>query len=148
MPFLVGWLMGDMFLKSGLFRPIVTVVFWWGLAWICFYLGYANVSPEAGQVLAVVVPLAVLVWALWDPARSKLRFWLVEGVTICVGLAFFGLLLAIAIKLVMVGFRLRDLAPAWPFAVAAAVAWSVRRMLFMLIARSHRRAGERSVLLD
>ena len=148
MPFLIGWLAGDMFLKSGLFRPIVTVLFWWGLVCICFFVGDANISRMAGQVMALVVPIAVLAWALWHPATSKVKFWLVEGLMICASLAFVGLLIVIAVRFVMVGFRLRDIVSDWPLAFWAGAAWAVRRVLHALIDRSHRKAGERSVVCD
>lgn len=148
MPLLIGWLAGGMFLRSGLFRPVVTVLFWWGLTCVCFFVGDANISRLGGQVLAIVVPLAVLIWALWDPARSKVKFWLVEGVMICAGLAFMGLLVAVAVEFAMAGFRLRDMVPAWPLAAWAGAAWLTRRLLVAIVERSHARVGERSVVFD
>ena len=146
MPFLLGWLLGGAFLRTGLMRPVVTVLFWWGLTCVCFFIGDANISRDAGKALAGAVPLAVLAWAVSDPATSKVRFWLVEGLMICAGLAFVGFLIALAVRFAVAGFMLRDLGADWPLAAGAGAAWLVRRALQAVIDRSHRRAGDRSVV--
>ena len=122
MPFVLGWIFGGAFARIAFSRAVVTLALWFGVFVAGNMFGRANISPSAGPVTAVLAPSALLAWALWRPATSRVRLWLLDGIYLWIRLAMFGCLIAIAWKLVSVRFSLVHAAPSWPYAIGGGVA--------------------------
>jgi hypothetical protein len=146
MPFIWGWIVGDALVRIAFSRAVVTLALWYGVVAAGYWLGHSNISPAAGPVTAVVAPVALVGWGLWRPATSKVRLWLIDGIYLWLRLAMWGCLVMVGAKLVVVNFKLADLAPAWPFAVGGGLAWLLQTGLIAWVARGHRRAGGRSLV--
>jgi hypothetical protein len=146
MPFIWGWIVGGALARIAFSRAVVTLALWYGVVAAGYWLGYANISPAAGPVTAVVAPSGLFVWALWRPATSKARLWLIDGMYLWLRLAMWGCLVMFVGRLVAVGFKLTDMAPAWPFAVGGGLAWLLQAGLIAWVTREHIRAGERSLV--
>jgi len=147
MPYLIGMILGDLLGRIGFFRAAGAALLLGGVAFFAYRLVAANVDPTMAYGAAMVAPLAVFGWAIWRPAASRLRLWIVDGVYLAARLAMWWAGIAFAIGLVAAGFRIdRWLAGEWPQAATAGFFWLVQRALGAQVARSHRILGERSVI--
>lgn len=149
MAILLGFLIGDALGRIGLWRAIAVLAFWIALTAVAYRLAAANISPAAGFVAAVIAPLGMLVWTLWDPATSRFRLWLIDGIYLWARLAMWVSLVLLAWGLIEFDFRIAvTLAHVWPVMLVGAVAWLIQRGVLVLLKRSHDAAGERSVVCD
>ena len=146
MPFVFGWIFGGAFARIAFSRAVLTLALWFGVFVAGNMFGRANISPSAGPATAVLATSALLAWALWRPATSRVRLWLIDGIYLWIRLVMWGCLVVIVWKLVSARFSLLNVTSAWPFAVGGFVAWLLERGLIAWLAREHVRAGDRSLV--
>lgn len=147
MPYLIGILLGSLLGRIGFFRAAGAALLLGATAFLAHMLVSANVSADLAWAASIFAPLALFAWAVWNPAGSKLRLWIVDGVYLAARLAMWGLLVACAEVLFAAQFSVGEwLRQAWPFAAAAAAMWGVQWLLGVQTARSHRIMGDRSVV--
>lgn len=147
MPYLIGILLGSLLGRIGFFRAAGAALLLGATAYLAHMLVSANVSTDLAWPASIVAPLALFAWAVWNPAASRLRLWIVDGVYLAARLAMWGLLFACAEALLAAEFRVGEwLWRGWPFAAAAAAMWGVQWILGIQTARSHRIMGDRSVV--
>ena len=147
MPYLIGMILGDVLGRIGFFRAAGAALLLGGVGFLAYRLVAANLDPAMAYGAAVAAPLAVFGWAIWHPAASRFRLWIVDGVYLASRLAMWWAAAAFAIGLVGAGFRIdRWLSQEWPQAATAGFFWLVQRALGAQVARSHRILGERSVI--
>jgi len=147
MPYLIGMILGDVLGRIGFFRAAGAALLLGGVGFLAYRLVAANLGPAMAYGAAVAAPLAVFGWAIWHPAASRFRLWIVDGVYLASRLAMWWAAAAFAIGLVGAEFRIdRWLSQEWPQAATAAFFWLVQWALGAQVARSHRIMGERSVI--
>lgn len=147
MPYLIGMILGDVLGRIGFFRAAGATLLLGGVALLAYRLAAANLDPAMAYGAAAAAPLALFGWAIWHPAASRLRLWIVDGVYLAARLAMWWAAAAFAIGLVAAQFRIDCwLAGEWPQAATAGFFWLVQRALGAQVARSHRIMGERSVI--
>lgn len=147
MPYLIGMILGDTLSRIGFFRAAGAAILLAATAFLAHRLVAANLDPEHAYIASAVAPLALFGWAVWNPAASRFRLWIVDGVYLAARLAMWCAAIAFAIGLVGTGFDIgRWMTQEWPQAVTAGVFWAVQRVLAVQTARSHRVMGDRSVM--
>jgi hypothetical protein len=147
MPYLIGMILGDVLGRIGFFRAAGAALLLGRVAFLAYRLVVANLDPAMAYRAAIAAPLAVFGWAIWHPAASRFRLWIVDGVYLAARLAMWWAAAAFAIGLFVAEFRIdRWLSQEWPQAATAAFFWLVQRALGAQVARSHRIMGERSVI--
>lgn len=147
MPYLIGIILGDVLGRIGLFRAAGAAFLLGGVGFLAYRLVAVNLDPTMAYGAAVVAPLTLFGWAIWHPAASRLRLWIVDGVYLAARLAMWWAGIAFAIGLVVAEFRIDHwLSQEWPQAATATFFWLVQRALGAQVARSHRIMGDRSVI--
>jgi hypothetical protein len=147
MPYLVGIILGDALARIGFFRAVGAAAVLAGTGYLAYRLVAANLDPEHAYAAAAVARLSLFGWAVWNPAASRFRLWIVDGVYLAARLSMWWAVAAFVVGLVASGFRIdRWLTNEWPQAVTAGVFWGVQRIFGVLTARSHRIMGDRSVI--
>ena len=147
MPYLIGMILGDVLGRIGFFRAAGAALLLGAVGFLAYRLVAANFDPAMAYGAAVAAPLAMFGWAIWHPAASRLRLWIVDGVYLAARLAMWWAGIAFAIGLVVAEFRIDHwLSQEWPQAATAEFFWLVQRALGAQVARSHRIMGERSVI--
>ena len=147
MPYLIGMILGDVLGRIGFFRAAGAALLLGGVAFLAYRLVAANVDPAIAYGGGAAAPLVLFGWAIWNPAASRFRLWIVDGVYLAARLAMWWAGIAFAIGLVAAQFRIdRWLAGEWPQAATATLFWLVQRALGAQVARSHRIMGERSII--
>ena len=147
MPYLIGLILGDALARIGFFRAAGAAIVLAASGYLAYRLVAANLDPGYAYVAAVAAPLALFGWAVWNPAASRFRLWIVDGVYLAARLSMWWAGLAFAIGLAAAGFHIdRWLSTEWPQAATAALFWLVQRALGAQVARSHRIMGDRSVI--
>lgn len=148
MPMLFGLLFGRLFARIAFSRAVVTLALWVGVVFVGVRVGVANFSDTGGYVLGALAPAALLGWALWQPATSRARLWLIDGVYLWLRLGMWWFAGAAALRFAADGLMLSSLPLALPYFAAAAGLWAAQRALAGWVARSHRLAGDRSVMSE
>lgn len=147
MPYIIGFILGDLLNRIGFFRAAGAALLLAATGFLAHRLIGANLDPALSQAGAIAAPAALFAWAVWNPAASRLRLWIVDGVYLTARLAMWWALMAFAVALAEFEFRIGDrLTQAWSMAGAAACLWGVQLALERQTARSHRLAGDRSVV--
>lgn len=147
MPYLIGMILGDVLGRIGFFRAAGATLLLGGVAFLAYRLAAANLDPAMAYGAAAAAPLVSFVWAIWHPAASRLRLWIVNGVYLAARLAMWWAGIAFVLGLVAAGFRIDHwLTAEWPQAATATVFWLVQRALDAQVARSHRIMDDRSVI--
>ncbi|MET3436785.1 hypothetical protein [Sphingomonas sp. 1185] len=147
MPYLIGMILGDVLGRIGFFRAAGATLLLGGVAFLAYRLVAANLDPAIAYGGGAAAPLALFGWAIWHPAASRLRLWIVDGVYLAARLAMWWAGIAFAIGLVAAQFRIdRWLAGEWPQAATATFFWLVQQALGAQVARSHRIMGQRSII--
>jgi hypothetical protein len=147
MPYIFGMILGAVLGRIGVFRAIGAALLLGGVGFLAYRLVAANLDPALACAAAAAAPLGVFGWAIWHPAASRLRLWIVDGVYLAARLSMWWAGLAFLIGLVAAGFRIdRWLSTEWPQAATAGLFWLVQRALGAQVARSHRIMGDRSVI--
>ena len=138
MAVLIGFFLGEFLKGVGFFRALGALLLLAGAAFVAHRLVERNLDPGMATMAAIVVPLALFVWAIWRPLGG-LRLWIIDGVYLAArfgmwfGLVLFGLIL------VQVGFHLRLwLERAWTWAALAAVLWVIQWLLDAQVRRVRR----------
>ena len=149
MPVLIGFFVGEFLKGVGFFRALGALLLLAGASFVTYRLVERNLDPAMATSAAVLVPLALFVWAIWRPLGG-LRLWIIDGVYLAarfgmwLGLVLFGLIL------VQVGFHLRLwIERAWTWAALTAVLWGVQWLLDAQVRRVRRMAepsNDREVL--
>lgn len=149
MPYLIGIVLGDALARIGFFRAIGAALVLAASGYLAYRLVAANLDPQYAYAASVAAPLALFGWAVWNPAASRFRLWIVDGVYLAARLSMWWAVLAFAFGLVASGFRIdRWLTDEWPQAATAGLFWVVQWILGVRTARSHRIMGDRSVIGD
>ncbi|TCM07373.1 hypothetical protein [Sphingomonas sp. PP-CC-3G-468] len=147
MPYLIGIILGDVLARIGLFRAAGAAVVLAASGYLAYHLVAANLDPGYAYAAAAAAPLALFGWAVWNPAASRFRLWIVDGVYLAARLSMWWAAIAFAFGLAAAGFRVdRWLTAEWPQAATAGVFWAVQWVLGVQTARSHRIMGDRSVV--
>ena len=149
MPYLIGMILGDVLGRIGFFRAAGAALLLGGVGFFAHRLVAANFDPAHAYIAGAAAPMALIGWAIWQPAASRLRLWIVDGVYLAARLGMWWAAAAFAIGLVVAEFRVdRWLSQEWPQVATAGIFWVVQRSLGAQVARSHRIMGERSVIED
>jgi hypothetical protein len=149
MPYLIGIVLGDALARIGFFRAIGAAFVLAASGYLAYRLVAANLDPRYAYAASAAAPLALFGWAVWKPAASRFRLWIVDGVYFAARLSMWWAVLAFAFGLVASGFRIdRWLTDEWPQAATAGLFWFVQWILGVRTARSHRIMGDRSVIGD
>lgn len=149
MPYLIGIVLGDALARIGFFRAIGAALVLAASGYLAYRLVAANLDPQYAYAASVAAPLALFGWAVWNPAASRFRLWIVDGVYLAARLSMWWAVLVFAFGLVASGFRIdRWLTDEWPQAATAGLFWVVQWILGVRTARSHRIMGDRSVIGD
>ncbi|WP_375244700.1 hypothetical protein [Sphingomonas parapaucimobilis] len=147
MPYLIGMILGDTLARIGFFRAAGAIIVLAATGLLAHRLVAANLDPAHAYIAAAAAPLVLFGWAIWHPAASRLRLWIVDGVYLAARLAMWWAGIAFAIGLVVAEFRIDHwLSQEWPQAATAAFFWLAQWALGAQVARSHRIMGERSVI--
>lgn len=147
MPYLIGMILGDLLGRIGFFRAAGAALVLGGCAFLAHRLVAANLDPRHAWIAGTAAPLALFGWAIWNPAASRFRLWIVDGVYLALRLGMWWAVGGFVVGLVGAGFRVDVwLRTAWPSALVAAVLWVVQWVLGIQTARSHRIMGDRSVV--
>jgi hypothetical protein len=147
MPYIIGIIIGDALARIGFFRAAGATIALAATGYLAYRLVEANLDAGYAYAAAAAAPLALFGWAVWNPAASRFRLWIVDGVYLAARLSMWWAALAFAFGLAAAGFRLdRWLAVEWPQAATAGVFWVVQWGLGVQTARSHRIMGDRSVV--
>lgn len=147
MPYIIGIVLGDALARIGFFRAIGAALVLAASGYLAYRLVAANLDPRYAYAASAAAPLALFGWAVWNPAASRLRLWIVDGVYLAARLSMWWAVLAFAFGLVASGFRIdRWLTDEWPQAATAGLFWVVQWILGVRTARSHRIMGDRSVI--
>lgn len=147
MPYLIGMILGDTLARIGFFRAAGAIIVLAATGFLAHRLVAANLDPAHAYIAAAAAPLVLFGWAIWHPAASRLRLWIVDGVYLAARLAMWWAGIAFALGLVAAKFRIDNwLTAEWPQAATATVFWLVQRALGAQVARSHRIMGDRSVI--
>ena len=119
-----------------------------GLSFVAYWLAHSNGAPQWAFTVALAAPAALFVWSAWNPTSSERRLQILEGVYFLVRFAMLLLIFTLVLSsLLSVGFHLSI----WVqrnivfFAIAAGL-WGAPRVLDMVVVRSNRIMGDRSVL--
>jgi hypothetical protein len=130
-------------------HAVLTVVVWFGLSAISFWLADRNLGPWAGPYATVAAPMALLAWTLRRPAESRAKLWLFDGFYVWTRLGVaWAVVVAIARLVADDGSLARWLLDAWPYALVGVGSWLTQRALTEWLRRSHVRAGDLSVVGD
>lgn len=149
MPVLFGLMFGRLFAQMAFSRAVVTLAMWAGVVFVGVQVGTANISPAGGMVMGVAAPIALLGWALWHPARSRAKLWLLDGIYLWLRLGLVFCVVMTGLALVAAGARLGQwIVMAWPYAASGGVIWGAQRALAAWLLRSHLRAGDGSMIPD
>lgn len=135
MPVLIGFLIGDTFGRVVFSRLLGLMALWVAIPLVAGRLVAANVSQTAGVVATVVVPLAVLIWALYRPGTSTLKLTLLDGVfawcrivaLVCAG--------RLVVKLFAAHWAIGPLAAEWRWIATMAAALAISVALGWWVAR-------------
>ncbi|GAA0460204.1 hypothetical protein [Sphingomonas molluscorum] len=147
MPFIIGMILGDVLGRIGFFRAAGAAIVLCATGFVAYRLVAANLDPGMAWVAGAAAPLALFGWAIWHPAKSRFRLWIVDGVFLAVRLAMWWAVIASAVGLVTSDFRLGTwLTREALFLPVAGVFWAVQWVLSVQVARSHRIMGDRSVV--
>lgn len=147
MPYLIGMILGDALARIGLFRAAGAAIVLAAVGFFTHRLVEANLGPEHAVTAAATAPILLFGWAVWNPAASRFRLWIVDGIYLAARLAMWWFALGFAAGLAGAGFKVALwLTQEWPQAVTAVVFWAVQRVLAVQTARSHRIMGDRSVV--
>ncbi len=147
MPYLIGIILGDVLGRIGFFRAAGAAIVLAVSGYLAYRLVAANLDPRYAYVAAAAAPLALFGWAIWNPAASRFRLWIVDGVYLAARLSMWWAALAFLGGLIASGFRIdRWLMTEWPQAATAGLFWVVQWVLGAQTARSHRIMGDRSVV--
>ncbi len=147
MPYLIGMILGDALARIGFLRAAGAAIVLGAVGFLAHRLVEANIGPEHALTAAATAPILLFGWAVWNPAASRFRLWIVDGVYLAARLAMWWFVLAFVAGLAGAGFEVALwLTREWPQAVTAAVFWAVQRVLAVQTARSHRIMGDRSVV--
>lgn len=139
MAIFLGFILGDFLQRVGFFRALGALLLLAGSSLVSFWLVARNVDPALARTVAVAVPLALFVWAIWNPSGHRLRLLIVDGVYLAVRLGMWLGLTLFAFILLQSGFYVRLwLERAWTWAVLAAVLWAVQWLLLAQVRRSAR----------
>lgn len=84
MPIIFGWMAGGLLGRALVSRVVLTFALWSGVAILGHRIGTENVSPMGGVVLSMLLPGALLTFALVRPAVSRIKIWLVEGMLVMI----------------------------------------------------------------
>lgn len=87
MPFIIGMILGDVLDRIGFFRAAGAVLVLGGSGFLAYRLVAANLDVHYATASASAAPLAILGWAVWNPAGSRFRLWIVDGVYLLARLA-------------------------------------------------------------
>jgi hypothetical protein len=147
MPYIIGIILGDALARIGFFRAAGAAIVLAASGYLAYGLVAANLDPEYAYAAAAAAPLALFGWSAWNPAASRFRLWIVDGVYLAARLFMWWAAIAFVFGLVASGFRIdRWLTGGWPQAATAALFWTVQWILGVQTARSHRIMGDRSVV--
>ena len=147
MPYIIGILLGDALARIGFLRAAGAAIVLAASGYLAYRLVAANLDPGYAYAAAAAAPLALFGWTVWNPAASRFRLWIVDGVYLAARLAMWWAVATFVVGLVASGFRIdRWLTSEWSQAVTAGVFWGVQRILGVLTARSHRIMRDRSVI--
>ena len=139
---LFGWVVGDTVGRIAFSKAFLTLLLWWSVTVVGFWLGDANLGRPAAPVTGVLAPACLFVWAMWHPTGNGLKMWVIDGIYLWLRLGVL-ILVGIAIwRLVHVEGRLGPwVAQTWPLALIGAVLVVFQRVLAAWLRRSHRRAS-------
>jgi len=147
MPYVIGILLGDALARIGFFRAVGAAIVLIATGFLAYRLVAANLDPDCAWMAGAAAPLALFGWAAWNPAASRFRLWIVDGVYLAARLSMWWALIAFAFGLAASGFRIdRWLTEEWPQAATAGLFWVVQWALGMRTARSHRIMAERGMI--
>ncbi len=147
MPYLFGIILGNVLGRIGVFRAVGAALLLGGVGFLAYRLMAANLDPALAYGAAATAPLGMFGWAIWHPAASRLRLWIVDGVYLAARLSMWWAGLAFLIGLAAASFRIdRWLSAEWPQAATAALFLAGAAGLGAQVARSHRIMGDRSVI--
>ena len=138
---LFGWVGGDTVGRIAFSKAFLTLLLWWGVTVIGFWLGDANLGRPAATVTGVLAPACLFCWAMWHPTGNGLKLWVIDGIYLWLRLGML-ILVGVAIwRLVHVQGRLGPwAAQAWPLASIGAVLVVLQRALAAWLRRSHQHA--------
>lgn len=146
MPILIGLVLGHVLARVGFFRAAGALIVLAAVGFAAWRLMLANGDPRLATAAGFGVPLLVVVWAAWNPVRSKLQLWLFDGVFLVVRLLMWLSLIYVASYLFEADFHVPTwLRIAWPYAAVAGVAWGIQRIAEFHFLRRHAAMGSRSV---
>ena len=131
----------------GFFRAAGAAIVLLATGYIAYRLVAANLDPGYAYAAAAGAPLALFGWSVWNPAASRFRLWIVDGVYLAARLSMWWALAAFVFGLAAAGFRIdRWLTGEWPQAATAGLFWAMQWILRVQIERSHRNMCDRSVV--
>ena len=150
MPVLIGVLVGRAFgllLGRVVFsHAMLTVIVWYGLSGVSFWLAYENLGIVYGRCAAVLAPAALLAWTLRRPAESRVKLWLFDGFYVWTRLGITWAVVVVAFRLLAEHASLTRWVPtAWPYLLAGVGFWLAQRAVVEWLRRSHVRAGDLSL---
>jgi hypothetical protein len=146
-PFIIGMILGDVLGRIGFFRAAGAAILLTAAGFIAYRLVAANLGPDMAWLAGTAAPVALFGWAIWHPASSRFRLWIVDGVFLAARLAMWWAVITSAVGLVTSSFHLGTwLTREALFLPVAGVFWAVQWVLSVQVGRSHRIMGDRSVV--
>lgn len=115
-----------------------------GIGALAYHLSATNLDPSVATLAAIAAPLSLVVWALWSPASSDFRMWIVGTFVVLVRVAMLFAVLVALFRLWAVGFAVSSwFAAAWGMLLVVPLAWLDERAISLRIARLGAALAER-----
>ena len=134
-----GFLAGNVLMRIGFLRAAAVWIMLYALSGLVFVLVWKNFDRDVGVVAGIAVPVALCVWALWNPTRNRFTLWMVDGAYLGARLGMWGCAAWMAVLLFQADFHIPAwIGRAWPWAAATGVLWVVQWALLAQVVRSQR----------
>lgn len=122
---------------TGFFRALPLILLLGAMSFVAAMVAKVNIGPEWTMWAGIGAPAALLLWAAWRPASSRVKLWITSGASFAMNSLKWLALIAFGLTLPANGFHLDVwLTRGWPWAVLAVIAWAVQVLVDRVTIRS------------